>query len=88
MRTIILLMDSFGIGYAHDAAPKLRPINAMSNQINNSKIIVNNKHNVAALTAVTAIGTAIGIVLDMSEVHRAFATLTRAAVYLYIIYKI
>ena len=50
--------------------------------------MVATEYYVTTPSTVTTVGTAVGIVLDMPEVHRAFATLTRAAVYLYIIYKI
>ena len=51
-------------------------------------IVVTAKDNTSALTAVTSVRATIGIVLDMTKVHGASATLSRATIYLNVIYKI
>ena len=51
-------------------------------------VVVATQVDTAAMTTVAPVGASVGVVLHMAQVHRAPATLARAAVYFYIINKI
>ena len=50
--------------------------------------MVTTQDDAATLTAVTTIGTAVGIVFHMLQVHRSPTALTRPAQDLHVVYKI
>ena len=51
-------------------------------------VVVATKDDAATLAAIATIGTAIGVVLHMTQVHAAFTALTRAAHNLDVIYEV
>ena len=52
------------------------------------EIMVATEIYTAAVTAVTAVRTAIGLVFHMTQVHRPTAALARTAIYFHIVYEI
>jgi hypothetical protein len=51
-------------------------------------VAVATEDDMSATTTITTVGTTIRVVLDAAHVGATTATLARAAVYLYVIYKI
>ena len=51
-------------------------------------VMVTAQDDTTTLTAVTAVRTAIGIILHMAQVHGALAALSRAAIDLHVVYKV
>ena len=51
-------------------------------------VVVATEVNATAMTAVATVGSAVRVVLDMSEVHAAPSALSRAAIYLHIVYEV
>ena len=51
-------------------------------------VMVSTQDDASSLTAVAAVGTAVGLILHVAEVHRSLAALTGAAVYLHVVYEI
>ena len=50
--------------------------------------MISTQINASSASAVTTVRTTIGLVLYVAQVHGALATLTRAALYLYVVYEI
>ena len=50
--------------------------------------MVSTQDDASTLTAVAAVGTAVGLILHVAKVHRSLAALTGAAVYLHVVYEI
>ena len=51
-------------------------------------VVVATQVDATAVTAVATVGSAVRVVLHVSEVHGASAALARATIYLYIVYEI
>ena len=51
-------------------------------------VMITTQDDAASLTAVTSVGTAVGIVFHMLQVHRSPTALTRPAQDLHVVYKI
>ena len=51
-------------------------------------VMVAAQDNAAALTTISTVGTTVGVVLDMTQVHTALTALTRAAHDLYVVYEV
>ena len=51
-------------------------------------IVIAPEDNTATVATVATVRTAIGLILDMTEVHAATAALTRAADNTYVVYEI
>ena len=51
-------------------------------------VMITTQDDTTALTAVSAVGTTIRVVLHMLQVHASFSAFSRTAIYLYVIYEI
>ena len=52
------------------------------------EVVIASQYHTSAIAAIAAVGTTVVVILHVSQVHASLASLSRAAVYLHIIYEI